>query len=137
MQDSQLQQSQFDDNLVSLMRSAYEVRNNAQNEILKTIGSPTRKGEINLEKLAKQQERFAKSDYAYNLLSDKVSKRKGNAYQETAVSDIAESSKIESLFYKRILVRCLNKSMIMYHLLKELDVQANNSNQILEKYNLI
>jgi TP901 family phage tail tape measure protein len=95
LQDSQLQQSQFDDNLVSLMRSAYEVRNNAQNEILKTIGSPTRKGEINLEKLAKQQERFAKSDYAYNLLSDKVSKRKGNAYQETAVSDIAESSKTD------------------------------------------
>lgn len=95
LQDSQLQQSQFDDNLVSLMRSAYEVRNNAQNEILKTIGSPTRKGEINLEKLAKQQERFAKSDYAYNLLSDKVSKRKGNAYQESAISDIAESSKTD------------------------------------------
>lgn len=95
LQDSQLQQSQFDDNLVSLMRSAYEVRNNAQNEILKTIGSPTRKGEINLEKLAKQQERFAKSDYAYNLLSDKVSKRKGNAYQESAISDITESSKTD------------------------------------------
>lgn len=95
LQDSQLQQSQFDDNLVNLMRSAYEVRNNAQNEMLKTIGSPTRKGEINLEKLAKQQERFDKSDYVYNLLSDKVSKRKGNAYQETAVSDIAESSKTD------------------------------------------
>ena len=95
LQDSQLQQSQFDDNLVSLMRSAYEVRNNAQNEILKTIGSPTRKGEINLEKFAKQQERFAKSDYVYNLLSDKVSKRKGNAYQESAISDIAESSKTD------------------------------------------
>lgn len=95
LQDSQLQQSQFDDNLVSLMRSAYEVRNNAQNEILKTIGSPTRKGEINLEKFAKQQERFAKSDYVYNLLSDKVSKRKGNAYQESAISDITESSKTD------------------------------------------
>lgn len=95
LQDSQLQQSQFDDNLVNLMRSAYEVRNNAQNEMLKTIGSPTRKGEINLGKLAKQQERFDKSDYVYNLLSDKVSKRKGNAYQETAVSDIAESSKTD------------------------------------------
>lgn len=95
LQDSQLQQSQFDDNLVNLMRSAYEVRNNAQNEMLKTIGSPTRKGEINLEKLAKQQERFDKSDYVYNLLSDKVSKRKGNAYQETAVSDITESSKTD------------------------------------------
>lgn len=95
LQDSQLQQSQFDDNLVNLMRSAYEVRNNAQNEMLKTIGSPTRKGEINLEKLAKQQERFDKSDYVYNLLSDKVSKRKGNAYQETAISDIAESSKTD------------------------------------------
>lgn len=77
LQKSQSQRGQFDDNLVSLLRSAYQTRSDAQNEMLKIIGNANKSGKINKAAYEKQQEKFEKSDYAYNLLKDKVSKRQG------------------------------------------------------------
>lgn len=77
LQKGQSQRGQFDDNLVSLLRSAYQTRSDAQNEMLKIIGNANKSGKINKAAYEKQQEKFEKSDYAYNLLKDKVSKRQG------------------------------------------------------------
>lgn len=77
LQKAQSQRGQFDDNLVSLLRSAYQTRSDAQNEMLKIIGNANKSGKINKAAYEKQQEKFEKSDYAYNLLKDKVSKRQG------------------------------------------------------------
>ena len=77
LQKGQSQRGQFDDNLVSLLRSAYQTRSDAQNEMLKVIGNANKSGKINKAAYEKQQEKFEKSDYAYNLLKDKVSKRQG------------------------------------------------------------
>lgn len=77
LQKGQSQRGQFDDNLVSLLRSAYQTRSDAQNEMLKIIGNANKGGKINKAAYEKQQEKFEKSDYAYNLLKDKVSKRQG------------------------------------------------------------
>lgn len=77
LQKGQSQRGQFDDNLVSLLRSAYQTRSDAQNEMLKIIGNANKSGKINKAAYEKQQEKFEKSDYAYNLLKDKASKRQG------------------------------------------------------------
>lgn len=88
LQKGQSQRGQFDDNLVSLLRSAYQTRSDAQNEMLKIIGNANKSGKINKAAYEKQQEKFEKSDYAYNLLKDKVHKRKGLFDTSWSYSDI-------------------------------------------------
>lgn len=88
LQKGQSQRGQFDDNLVSLLRSAYQTRSDAQNEMLKIIGNANKSEKINKAAYEKQQEKFEKSDYAYNLLKDKVHKRKGLFDTSWSYSDI-------------------------------------------------